>query len=62
MVAPVYREIEPLLACQKVASDLGLGGGFHRVLRFPPPITTGVSQISRNMAEKETKKQNSKFL
>ena len=25
-------------ACEKVASDLGLGGGFRRVLRFPPPI------------------------
>ena len=27
-------------ACEKVASDLGLGGGFRRVLRFPPPHTT----------------------
>ena len=38
--------INPLLpiaswACEKVVSDLGLGGGFHRVLRFPPLLTTG---------------------
>ena len=29
------------MACEKVASDLGLGCGFHRVLRFPLPVTTG---------------------
>ena len=28
-------------ACEKVASDLGLDGCFRRVLRFPPPVTTG---------------------
>ena len=28
-------------ACEKVASDLGLGGGLRRVLRFPPLHTTG---------------------
>ena len=28
-------------ACEQVASDLGLGGGFHQVFRFPPPVTTG---------------------
>ena len=28
-------------ACEKVASDLGLGGGFRCVLRFPPLLTTG---------------------
>ena len=28
-------------ACEKVAGDLGLGGGFCQVLQFPPPITTG---------------------
>ena len=28
-------------ACEKVASDLELGGGFRRVLRFPAPVTTG---------------------
>ena len=27
-------------ACEKVASDLGLGGGFCQVLRFHPPHTT----------------------
>ena len=26
---------------EKVASDLGLGFGFHRVLMFPPPVITG---------------------
>ena len=29
------------MACEKVASDLGLGCGFRRVLRFPLPVTTG---------------------
>ena len=42
--------------CEKVASDLGLGGRFRLVLRFPLPETTG------NMAEKVKKNQNSKFL
>ena len=28
-------------ACEKVASDLELGGCFRRVLRFPPLLTTG---------------------
>ena len=31
----------PAWACEKVASDLGLGGGFRRLLRFPPLLTTG---------------------
>ena len=31
----------PAWACAKVGSDLGLGGGFRRVLRFPPLPTTG---------------------
>ena len=30
----------PAWAYEKVASDLGLGGGFRRVLRFPPLLTT----------------------
>ena len=29
------------MACEQVASDLGLGGGFRRVLWFPPLLTTG---------------------
>ena len=29
------------MACEKVASDLGLDGGFCWLLRFPPQITTG---------------------
>ena len=28
-------------ACEKVASDLGLVGGFLWVHQFPPPVTTG---------------------
>ena len=28
-------------ACENVASDLGLGGGFYGVLQFPLPLTTG---------------------
>ena len=32
----------PSWACEKVTSDLGLGGGFRRVLRFPPLFTTGL--------------------
>ena len=31
----------PALVGEKVACDLGLGGGFRQVLRFPPPLTTG---------------------
>ena len=31
----------PGLGMEEVASDLGLGGGFRRVLRFPPLLTTG---------------------
>ena len=38
----------------------GLGGGFCRVLRFPPLLTTGWSQISHNW-HKCDKQQNCKF-
>ena len=31
----------PVWTCEKVASNLGLGGGFCRILRFPPLLTTG---------------------
>ena len=31
----------PAWACEKVATDLELGGGIRRVLRFPPLLTTG---------------------
>ena len=34
----------PGLACEKVASDLWLGGGFLWVLCFLPPVTTGLSR------------------
>ena len=36
-----YRRYRALRLCEKVASDLGLSGGFRRVLRFPSPVTTG---------------------
>ena len=44
----------PGIPHEKFASDLGLGGGFHRLLWFPPPLTTGSykSQISLKVAEK----------
>ena len=42
-------------ACQKIARDLGLGGGFRRVLWFPPTVTTGLPQLSCKMTEKVTK-------
>ena len=40
---------------ENVASDLGLGSGLSWVLRFPPPVTTGQSRLSLNMAEKVIK-------
>ena len=37
---------------EKVASDLRLGSGFCQALRLPPPVTSGLSQLSHNMAKK----------
>ena len=34
------RKEIPAVACEKVATDLGSGGGFRRVLWFPQPVTT----------------------
>ena len=34
---------------------------FRRVIRSPPPLTTGYSRLSRNMVEKVTKTRNSIF-
>ena len=48
-------------ACEIVASDLRSGGGFRRVLRFSPPVTTDWSRIIRNMAENVTKIPDSQF-
>ena len=45
---------------ENVASDLGLGGGFRRVLQFPLPFTSSQSRLSCNMAEKVTKIKNLK--
>ena len=40
---------------EKVANDLGLGGSFRWVLRFPPLFTTGYkSQLGHIMVEKVT--------
>ena len=50
----------PAWACEKVDSDLGLGGGFRRVLRFSPLFTTGKSRISHKW-HKCDEKRNSKF-
>ena len=47
-------------ACDKVVSDLGLGGVFFRVLRFLHQLQN-LTQLSRNVAEKVTKNRNSKF-
>ena len=46
--------MNPTGACEKVAHDLVLGGGFCRVFRFPQPLTTGKSRPRRNMSEKVT--------
>ena len=40
-LSPLSRVRIVAWACEKVASDLGLGGGFRRVQRFPPLLTTG---------------------
>ena len=40
-VAGWFQQKDPAWACEKVASDLGLGGGFGQVLRFPALFTTG---------------------
>ena len=37
----------PPAACEQVASDLGLGGGFRRVLRFPPQLHLA-SHVTKN--------------
>ena len=55
---PLNIEILASGACKKVASGLGLGGGFRWVLQFPPPVTMTKPQNGRKSAEK----QNYKFL
>ena len=37
---------------KKDACDSVLGSGFHRVLRYPPPLTTIKSRFSLHMTEK----------
>ena len=37
---------------EKLPVTWGLGGGIHRVLQFPPPLTTGYPQLSLIMTEK----------
>ena len=45
----------PSSSCDTVAFDLRLGVAFCQVLQFPPLVTTGLSRLSCNMAEKVTK-------
>ena len=35
----------PIWACEKVASDMGLGSAFCRILRFPPPVSHDLAEI-----------------
>ena len=48
----------PAWTCEKDTSDFSLGFVFHRLLWFLPPLTTGKSRISLNIAEKITKIEN----
>ena len=48
-------------ACEKVANDLGLGGGFRLVSSFSSTTGTDLSGPSRIMAEHVTISRNSKF-
>ena len=36
----IHIFIDTYRVSEKVVSDFGLGGGFHRVLWFPPPFAT----------------------
>ena len=52
---------------EKVYSDLGLDGGFRRVLRFPPSLTTGSNcpllvLTQRQYGRKSDDNRNSKIL
>ena len=40
-------------ACENVASDLELGGGFRRALPIPPPVITGLSHELTALWQKE---------
>ena len=46
--------------CEKVASDLGSGNDFRRVLQCPPPATTGITTYPQH-SRKSDENQNSKF-
>ena len=37
----VTNRLNDTEACEKVARDFGLGGGFHRLLCFTLPLTAG---------------------
>ena len=51
----------PAWACGKVASDLGLGGGFRRILRFPLLLASHELAITGiNVTKNEFQIQNSK--
>ena len=57
----VQVRIPPGLS-EKVASDFVLGGGFRRLLQFPPSVTTGWSRRGRNLPEKVTKNEIPNYL
>ena len=46
----------PACACEKVASDLWLGGGFRRLLRVPPLLASGLATIWHKCDEKRNSK------
>ena len=63
LVRSYWKRIDPVVCgdCErkddeKVASDLGLGGGFRRVVRFPPLLRTDFSRISHNFHKCDEKK------
>ena len=44
-LSPTIARIQTLPgASRAVASDLGSGGGYSRILRFPPSLTVGLSR------------------
>ena len=51
----VFRQSVRKREYEKATNDLGLGNGFRRVVRFPTPITTGLSPLNSSMVEKVMK-------
>ena len=42
----------PAKVCEELTSDLWLGGVILRVLRFPPPITPSLLQLTATLQKK----------